>query len=148
MSDGDTITCLTTQKEQIKVRLYQIDAPEKGQDFGNRSKQALSDLIFNKEVSIRTHGKDKYRRILGTIYYKTIVCSYPAATKSNPSCTIKKDINLSMIQLGMAWYYPFTKKNGSYDKEQAIAKHNKVGLWSQKAIAPWEFRKSKKVKNK
>lgn len=50
-----------------------------------------------------------------------------------------------MIQQGMAWYYPFAKKHGGYDKEQAIAKHNKVGLWIDKnPIAPWEYRKSKK----
>lgn len=51
---------------------------------------------------------------------------------------------MNMIQLGMAWYYPFAKKNSSYDKEQAIAKASKVSLWSQKAIAPWEFRQLKK----
>ncbi|UYZ83131.1 thermonuclease family protein [Entomomonas sp. E2T0] len=60
------------------------------------------------------------------------------------SCIRLTNINLNMIQQGMAWYYPFAKKNGGYDKEQAIAKHNKVGLWSQKTLVPWEYRKSKK----
>lgn len=48
VTDGDTIRCLTDSKEQLKIMLYQIDAPETKQAFGNKSKQALSKLIFAK----------------------------------------------------------------------------------------------------
>jgi len=51
--DGDTITLLMTDHQQVKVRLAQIDAPEIGQAFGQRSKQALSDLVFNKSVEVK-----------------------------------------------------------------------------------------------
>lgn len=125
ITDGDTIICLADDKVQHKIRLYQIDAPERKQDFGTASRKALSDMVFNKAVEVKTHKKDKYRRTLGTIY------------RDN------KDINLAMIRLGMAWYYPFTKKNDVYKQAEEKARDNKVGLWSQKAIAPWEFRKSK-----
>ena len=141
IADGDTITCLTDDKVQHKIRLYQIDAPERKQDFGTASRKALSDLIFNKTVEIKTHGKDRYKRTLGTVY-SDITVKNLFTTDNN--YTVKKDINLYMIQLGMAWYYPFAKKNAGYQKEQAIAKAGKIGLWSQKAIAPWEFRKAKK----
>ncbi|WP_264746063.1 thermonuclease family protein [Entomomonas sp. E2T0] len=67
IADGDTITCLTADKVQHKIRLYQIDAPERKQDFGTASRKALSDLIFNKTVRVDTHGKDRYRYTLGTI---------------------------------------------------------------------------------
>ncbi len=136
VTDGDSIKCLTAQKEQLKIRLYQIDAPERKQAFGTRSRQALFDLVFNQTVEIETHRKDKYKRTLVTIYKEPIACSH--------SCTIKIDVNLTMIQLGMAWYYPFAKTNSKYLEAQESAKANKIGLWSQKAIAPWEFRKLKK----
>lgn len=69
ITDGDTIKCLTDAKKQIKVRLYQIDAPESKQAFGSKSKQALSNLVFNRDILLELHGKDKYRRTLGTIYF-------------------------------------------------------------------------------
>lgn len=133
VSDGDTITCLTDKKEQLKIRLYQIDAPEKKQAFGNKSKQTLSNLIFNKIVHIKVHGKDKYKRTLGTVYNIIIF-----------SCGNERlyDINREMIERGMAWYYPFAKKNPEYQKAQERAKANKKGLWTDKnPIAPWDFRK-------
>ena len=124
VTDGDTIKCLTNDKELLKIRLYQIDAPEKKQAFGNKSKQALSGLIFNKRVRIENHGPDKYRRTLGTIFYDN------------------KDINLEMIKQGMAWFYPFAKKNEQYKQAEEQARKDKIGLWAdKKPVAPWEFRK-------
>lgn len=142
INDGNTITCLTDDKVQHKIRLYQIDAPERKQAFGTISRKALSGLIFNKTVEIKTHGKDKYSRTLGTIYDKNAFCTLTKQGCYPPNIRIL-DVNLEMIKQGMAWYYPFAKKNGGYEKEQAIAKASKVGLWSQKAIAPWEWRKQK-----
>lgn len=55
ISDGDTITVLVNKKP-IKIRLEGIDAPEAKQSFGNRSKQARSDLVFGKQFNIK---KDK-----------------------------------------------------------------------------------------
>jgi micrococcal nuclease len=62
ISDGDSLTVLTAAKKQVKVRLYGVDAPETGQDFGSRAKQAASDLAFGKDVTIRELDKDRYGR--------------------------------------------------------------------------------------
>lgn len=143
VSDGDTITCLTDKKEQLKIRLYQIDAPEKKQAFGNKSKQTLSSLIFNKNVRIETHKKDKYKRTLGSIYINIpALCPDKIPNDRCAECSKTIDVNLEMIQLGMAWYYPFAKKNSLYLEAQERAKANKKGLWTDKnPIAPWDFRK-------
>ena len=67
ISDGDTITVLVGQ-QQVKVRLADIDAPESKQAFGTRSKQALSDLCFQKDAKLETAGKDRYGRTIATVY--------------------------------------------------------------------------------
>ena len=61
--DGDTIEFLNNQHVE-RIRLSGIDCPEKGQAFGKRVKQAISALVFGKEVTLQTHGKDKYGRTL------------------------------------------------------------------------------------
>jgi endonuclease YncB( thermonuclease family) len=63
--DGDTIEILHNQHLE-RIRLSGIDCPEKGQAFGKRAKQAASELVFGKEVTLQTHGKDKYGRTLAT----------------------------------------------------------------------------------
>lgn len=144
VTDGDTITCLTGQKEQVKVRLYQIDAPESGQAYGQKTKQALSDLIFNKFVNIETHGQDRYKRTLGTIRYSP--CGQPHIDCSR-RIVVATEVNLEMIKQGYAWYYPFTKKNPEYQQAEKEAKAAKRGLWADKhAMPPWEWRKEKKKK--
>ena len=87
VADGDTITILTSAKEQVKIRLHGIDAPERGQDFGTKSKQALSDLVFGKQVRIETEGKDRYGRVIGTVFVDGV------------------DVNLAMVDMGLAWHY-------------------------------------------
>ncbi|WP_107824148.1 thermonuclease family protein [Campylobacter concisus] len=119
--DGDTITVLSG-KEQTKVRLYGIDAPEKKQDYGQRSKQFLANLIAGQMVEVEPKGKDRYKRTLGNIYYKG------------------QDINAQMVLNGYAWAY--VKYSKIYVDQEKLARENKRGLWqSSNPTPPWEWRK-------
>lgn len=122
ISDGDTITILTQQHEQIKVRLYGIDAPEKKQPYSKKSKQFLANLIAGEVVEVEENGKDRYKRAIGTIYLDG------------------KDINAQMVANGYAWAYrKFSKK---YTPQESKAKKQGLGLWRDKEpIPPWEWRK-------
>lgn len=85
ISDGDTVTLLDANQRQYKIRLIGIDAPEKKMPFGQRSKEHLSDLVFNKDVQVETEKLDRYGRTLGKILLD------------------RNDINLAMINAGLAW---------------------------------------------
>lgn len=127
VSDGDTVTILTSDKTQHKIRLNDIDAPEKKQAFGNKSKDNLAKYIAGKTVTVKYNKTDKYKRILGTIYYQN------------------KDINLQQINDGYAWVYKKYSNNQTYSKAERIARDKKVGLWAdKKPLEPWEFRKKRK----
>jgi len=98
LSDGDTVTVLDASNTQFKIRLMGIDAPEKKQAFGNRSKESLSALIFNKQVSVEYNKKDKYGRIVGKIFVDGA------------------DANLEQVKAGMAWHYKQYQKEQSMDE--------------------------------
>lgn len=122
ISDGDTITILTQQRKQIKVRFYGIDAPELKQPYGKKSKQFLANLIAGEVVEVDENGKDKYKRTIGTIYLDGT------------------DINAQIVANGYAWAYrKFSKK---YTAQESKAKSQKLGLWRDKEpIPPWEWRR-------
>jgi endonuclease YncB( thermonuclease family) len=61
IADGDTLTVLTASQEQHKIRLAEIDASEKSQPFGTKSKQSLSDLCFGKEAEVTPRAIDRYK---------------------------------------------------------------------------------------
>ena len=63
ISDGDTVHLLTDNKEKIKIRLNDIDAPESKQAFGNKSKENLKNYIYQKNVVVEYKNKDKYKRV-------------------------------------------------------------------------------------
>src|SRR5262245_32061399 len=67
VSDGHTIAVLAAAKKQVKVRLWGIDAPETGQDFGSRAKQATSSLAFGQIVTIRPRDTDRYGRTVAEV---------------------------------------------------------------------------------
>ncbi|MGH8489110.1 MAG: thermonuclease family protein [Gammaproteobacteria bacterium] len=94
VTDGDTLRVLTAQRQQHRVRLSGIDAPEKRQAFGQVSKQHLSDLVYGKIVSVVFHKRDRYQRILGKVLVNGA------------------DAGLNQIQSGMAWHYK------RYEREQ------------------------------
>jgi len=121
ISDGDTIVVLS-DTEQTKVRLYGIDAPEKKQDYGQKSKQFLASLIAGQVVEVEPKGKDRYKRTLGIIHYKG------------------QDINAQMVLNGYAWAY--VKYSRIYVDHERLARKNKLGLWqSNDPTPPWEWRK-------
>jgi len=72
IADGDTLTVrCEAQADQpaqtLKVRLAEIDAPEKGQAFGNRSKQHLSDVCFKKQAEVRPQTTGRYGRTVARV---------------------------------------------------------------------------------
>ena len=124
IADGDTLTVLNNEKQEVKIRLAEIDAPEKRQAFGTRSKQSLSDLCFGKQAEIITQVKDRYKRTIARVKCSGV------------------DANTEQVKRGMAWVYPRYAKDHNLHIVQAEAKIAKLGLWADSPpTAPWEFRK-------
>lgn len=65
ITDGDTFTLLTPDLREVKVRVAEIDAPERGQPYATRSRQQLAELIFQKEVTVEVQVVDRYGRPVG-----------------------------------------------------------------------------------
>ncbi|MFD3264003.1 thermonuclease family protein [Phenylobacterium ferrooxidans] len=126
ISDGDTITVLTDNKQPIKVRLTEIDAPEKRQPWGAKSKQLLSDLVYSKRVRVQENGQDRYGRTLGRVYLGDL------------------DVSAEMIRRGGAWAYRKYLTDPSLLVVEGRAKAAKRGLWSLpegQRQPPWEWRR-------
>ena len=127
VSDGDTITVLDASKTQHKIRLYGIDCPESGQDFGQVAKQAMSDFVFGKDVRVTREDVDRYGRIVGMVFADG-VC-----------------INEEMIRLGYAWVYDQYCKSSQCNRLKVLqitAQINKDGLWDHPdPTPPWEYRR-------
>lgn len=130
VADGDTITILTPAKEQIRVRLAGIDAPEHNQAFGQVSKNYLSDAVAGQEVTIEYQHQDRYGRTIGKVLIGGI------------------DANLRQVQAGLAWWYRQYAKEQSaadrraYEAAEDEARAARKGLWQDaEPVAPWEFRR-------
>ena len=132
VADGDTITVLDANKVQHKIRLSGIDAPEKKQPFGNRSKESLSELAFDKTVTVETSKRDRYGRQIGKVLVNG------------------RDVNLMQVERGMAWFYRQYQRDQSpndrrlYEAAEDAARAGKRGLWRDAdPVPPWEFRRNK-----
>lgn len=128
VSDGDTIKVLSSNTI-YKIRLTGIDCPEKSQDFGMKAKQFTSNLAFGKTVRVNFQKRDRYGRILGTVFL-------PDGT----------NLNEAILANGYAWWYQkYSPADGKLSQLEAKAKGNNEGLWSQpNPQAPWNYRKSKR----
>lgn len=122
IADGDTLTVLHDLKP-LKIRLADIDAPEKAQAFGQVSKKSLSDMCFGKNATFRVQTIDKYGRSVALVTCAGI------------------NANRAQVERGMAWVYAQYNTDGSLPSVQAAARSSRKGLWADKApIPPWEFR--------
>jgi endonuclease YncB( thermonuclease family) len=141
VADGDSLTVLDANQVRHKVRLATIDAPEKGQAFSNRSKQHLSELVYQKEVVVQWRQRDRYGRIVGKVMVQPPDC---------PSCPKTLDVGQAQLSVGLAWWYrrhaneQSPEDRGRYESEEMEARARRVGLWRDPApVPPWEFRRAK-----
>ena len=129
IADGDTLTtrCETpTGMENIKVRLAEIDAPEKGQAFGGRSKQHLSDICFDKPAEIKPQTRDRYGRTVARVICDGV------------------DANAEQVRAGMAGVFDKYVTDRALFAVQDGARTARRGLWVDAApMPPWEWRKRK-----
>ena len=116
--------------QQVKIRLYGIDCPEKGQAFGNRAKQATSKAVFGKHVTVRPMDTD---RLAG----RWLLSSCPLAAPST-------SILFARAWLGSTQSIARRKRYVSRFGSWSEAREQKKGLWADKApVPPWEWRKKK-----
>jgi endonuclease YncB( thermonuclease family) len=125
--DGDTIEVLHNQRP-ARIRLNGIDCPEKGQAYGQKAKHAASDLAFGKEVTIQTHGHDKYKRTIGDVFL-------PDGT----------NVNHTLVKDGWCWWYrKYAPGNTDLERLEREAREARRGLWADpQPVPPWEWRKKK-----
>jgi endonuclease YncB( thermonuclease family) len=122
VTDGDTLRVLVDEREVV-VRLDQIDAPEKAQPFGQRSRQSLAELCFRKDARVIEHGRDRYGRTIGTVIVGDL------------------DVNAEQVRRGMAWAFLRYLRDPQLVTIEQEARAARRGLWSDPApVAPWEWR--------
>lgn len=133
VADGDTLTVLDDKKTQHKIRLMGIDAPEKGQPFGDASKRSLSDLAFGQLVIVDYNKRDRYGRVIGKVIRNG------------------KDLNVEQVRRGLAWHYKQYQNEQELDdrslyaQEEYLAQRDRRGLWADKEpVAPWDYRRAKR----
>ena len=130
VADGDTITVLTAIKQQIKVRLYGIDCPEKKQAYGDRAKELTEAVVFGKIVRVEVMGHDLYGRTLGIVY-----------GPGGPA------LNRELLMNGLAWVYKKYCKRPEcvrWRNDETAARSARQGLWSDGSpTPPWVYRKTR-----
>jgi endonuclease YncB( thermonuclease family) len=133
VTDGDTITVLVAERP-VKVRLAEIDTPERGQPWASRAMQALSDKVFGELIEVRVLNTDSYGRTVGHVWIGD------------------RNINREMLREGHAWVYRNYLDDKTMLDDESHAQKNKSGLWSlpeAQRVPPWDWRRDKrKLKSK
>ena len=130
IADGDTVTLLLENdgnRSQARLRLTEIDTPERGQPWGARARQALAEKVFQRQVRVVSEGEDRYGRLLGRIYIG------------------ERDINREMVREGHAWAYRQYLSDRSLLEDERYAREAGIGLWSMpqsQSVPPWEWRRN------
>jgi micrococcal nuclease len=123
--DGDTLEILHNRHPE-RIRLSGIDCPEKGQAYGNNAKQAASELVYGKEVTLQTHGHDKYGRTLADVLLLD-----------------GTNVNQELVKQGWCWWYrKYAPGDTVLEGLEHEARDGRKGLWADpQPVPPWEWRK-------
>lgn len=127
VADGDTVTVLTDGNTQLRVRLANIDCPERGgQPWGQRAREAAAVLVAGRQVRVETSGKDRYERYIGTVHVDGL------------------NVNTQLVRDGHCWVYTRYNQDPALPALQAEAKAAERGLWSlppAERVEPWLWRR-------
>jgi len=128
VTDGDSINILYEGKP-LRIRLAEIDAPERGQPFWKMSREALADYVSGKEITVEEVDIDHYKRIVGQVYVGDLW------------------VNGAMVRGGYAYVYPrYVTTERLYEFEEE-ARESQAGIWKlpeSERVKPWEWRKQKR----
>ena len=132
--DGNTLTVTTghvrtRDLKRWRVRLVDMDAPEKQQPFGKEAHDAMRDLVLTREIIIQVHEVDATGRLIGRVFVQ----------RSGEVI----DVNHEMVRLGLAWVLDKGLRDQGLKDVQKTAQDERMGLWgaSDSPMAPWEWRK-------
>jgi endonuclease YncB( thermonuclease family) len=129
VSDGDTIIVLRPGNVQEKVRLAEIDCPEKGQPFGQAAKRKTGDLAAQKTVTVEVRTTDRYGRTVGEVFLPD-----------------GSSLNRELVRAGYAWWYRQYSKDTSLGDLEGDARRARRGLWSEPTpVPPWEWRRGNRT---
>ena len=122
ISDGDTLV----STEDIRIRLWGIDTPERDQPYGDSATGALANMLDNQKLYLKTMDVDRYGRKVAVIYTAD-----------------GDEVNLKMVCDGHAWWYErYASRASDYEQCQEDAQKNKRGLWAEEnPLAPWDWRR-------
>ena len=122
--DGDTVK-IKDGSYEYKLRLTDIDAPERNQDYGLKSRRALINFCKKADVKVYISGTDKYQRSLGKLHCNCL------------------DASEFMVKNGHAWFNRRYSMDYMLALQEDEARKNKQGLWQdEKPIPPWVWRKN------
>jgi endonuclease YncB( thermonuclease family) len=133
--DGDTVDVKVNERRMERVRLVEIDAPERGAPYSKQSKQVLSELVYGRMVSVAITSWDSDRdgRPIGRIL------------RFSDDRARVVDVSREMVARGAAWYFPRFGKDRSLVAVQSAAQSARLGLWAlpvEQQMPPWEWRKA------
>lgn len=112
IADGDTLTMTTTDGRALRIRLAEIDTPEKDQPFSNRARQRLSELVRDRDIAVRLFDVDTYGRIVGRVYVGDI------------------DVCALLVGEGLAVVYRRYAEDPQLFALETQARSQKLGLWA------------------
>ncbi len=125
IADGDTLTVLV-DREQVRVRLAEIDTPERGQPWASQARQALAAKVFNRDVRVVVIDMDRYGRTVGRVYVGD------------------RDVCRELVAEGHAWVFRRYNRDKSLLNDEAKARASRRGLWglSEEPVPPWDWRRA------
>lgn len=130
VADGDTITVRDSRDQKHKIRLYGIDCPESGQEYGKEATRHAARLADGREVRVVKYDKDRYGRIVGVVLVDGV------------------NVNQSLIENGYAWKYrQYCKESFCSDwrRLEKQARKARTGLWAdERPVPPWEWRRDQR----